>query len=204
MGDLIFIFSGLIALAVVTMVVKLLYRLIPNFVEQNIKRVIVTIGGIYIVFNSFYFTNVIPPIPLSLTKLEVAHEVSRTSHGAYRVVSEDQPWYRQLPFTKTKLNSDGSSVACFARVFAPTNLTTDIYHKWEYKDEAGNWQEHFRFGYEIAGTNEGGYGGYTVLRNFFSGTWRCTVETERGQVLSRETVVIEVGGEARDREIRFE
>ena len=204
MGDLVFIFSGLLSLLLVTFVVKTLYRIVPNFMEQNTRRVIVTIGAIYITFNSLYFTNVIPPIPLSLTKLEIAHAVERTDSGKYRVESEKQVWYRLLPLTKPKLNSDGSSLACFARVFAPTRLTTEIFHRWEYLDENGDWKEYFRYGYTISGSNVGGYGGFTELRNFFSGTWRCSVETKRGQVLSRETAVVEIGGESRVREIRFE
>jgi hypothetical protein len=68
----------------------------------------------------------------------------------------------------------------------------------------GEWQEHFRFGYKISGSNAGGYGGYTVNDTFWSGEWRCSVETKRGQVLSRETIVLDVEGESRLREVRYE
>jgi hypothetical protein len=71
-------------------------------------------------------------------------------------------------------------------------LSTEIFHRWEYKDEAGVWQEHFRFGYDISGINKGGYGGYTLANDFFDGMWRCSVETKRGQVLGREVVEIDM------------
>jgi hypothetical protein len=116
----------------------------------------------------------------------------------YRVKIEEQPWYRKFPFVRPVLHPQAGSVACFARVYAPTKLETDIYHRWEYKDTNGDWQEHFRLGYGIAGSNEGGYRGYTRMQSFFSGVWRCSVETKRGQVLGREVFTIDVDGEAGD------
>jgi hypothetical protein len=191
MGDWIFVLSGLLALVVVTVVVKALSAIIPNFMYVNHKRVIVTIGFIYITFNTLYFSSLIPPIPLSLTDLEIAHRVERIEGVGYEVTKPVQPWYRHLPFFKPVINPTANSVACFARVYAPTRLETDIFHTWEYQDETGHWQEFFRFGYPIAGTNEGGYGGDTVNRDWFDGVWRCSVETERGQVLGREIIVID-------------
>ena len=195
MGDGIFILSGLIAVMIVTFVVQILYRIVPNFMATNTKRIIVTLGAIYIGFNALYFTNLIPPIPLSLTELTIVQSVERLSNGNYKITSEVQPWYRHIPFVHPVMHPVKDNIACFARVYAPTRLTTEIFHRWEYKDEAGEWQEHFRFGYDISGANEGGYRGYTRMQNFFDGLWRCSVETERGQVLGRKVVTIKTEGE---------
>jgi hypothetical protein len=119
-------------------------------------------------------------------------------------VEEEQPLWRRLPLTRPVLHPQGAQVACYAQVYAPTRLETEIFHRWEYKDEAGNWREHFRLGYPIAGTNEDGYRGYTQIKSFFSGVWRCSVETERGQVLGREVVYIDTRGEANDLRTRIE
>jgi hypothetical protein len=198
MGDLIFLFSGLIALLIVMIVVQLLYRIIPNFMRVNTKRIVATIGFIYIGFNALYFTNVIPPIPLSLTELEIEQSVVRLSNGNYSIVSEKQPWYRSIPFVKNTIHPTGSSISCFARVYAPTNLETEIFHRWEYKNAAGDWVERFRLGYPISGANEGGYRGYTRLQNFTDGLWRCGVETKRGQVLGRVSVIVDTSKSAND------
>lgn len=195
MGDGIFILSGLISLMIVTYVVQVLYRIVPNFMNANTSRVIVTIGSIYIVFNTLYFTNLIPPIPLSLTELEMVHSVERLSDSSYRVVEEVQPWYRRTPFVRPVLHPTNNNVACFARVYAPTKLTTEVFHRWEYKDEEGNWHEYLRYGYDISGANAGGYRGYTKIQNFFDGVWRCSVESKRGQVLGREIVRIDTKNE---------
>jgi len=204
MGDEIFILSGLISLVIVTFIVQVLYRIIPNFMVLNTTRIITTLGGIYVGLNVLYFTNLIPPIPLSLTDLEVVQSVSKTTDGNYRIVRENQPWYRSLPFVQPVIHPTGSSISCFARVYAPTRLSTEIFHRWEYKDAKGNWQERFRFGYPISGENEGGYRGYTSLQSYSSGVWRCTVETKRGQVLGREVVKVEVNGQVQRVETTIE
>ena len=204
MGDGIFILSGLTALMLATIVIQLLYKIIPNFMRQSTKRIIVTIGGLYFGMTALYFFNLIPPIPLSLTELDIVQTVYRDNDGNYRITDEDQAWYRRLPFIREKLHPTSSSIACFARVYAPTRLQTKIYHKWEYKDADGDWQEAFRFGYPITGENSGGYRGYTVLDSFSDGIWRCGVENERGQVLGRTTVLIDTKGNVRPAVTRVE
>jgi Protein of unknown function (DUF2914) len=193
MGDLMFFLSGIVALIVVTILVQLLYRIVPNFMRVNTRRIILIIGAIYTTFNVLYFTAVLPPIPLSLTKLEMVHSVEKTDDGSYRVVTETQSWWRQLPFMRAQLHPSDGSLSCFARVYAPAKLATEIYHRWEYKDAGGSWVNKGRIEYPIAGTNKGGYRGYTTISGVQSGTWRCSVETARGQVLGRSTVVVNVG-----------
>ena len=196
MGDVIFFLSGVIALILVTLLIQLLYRIIPVFMRQSTQRIILVIGFIYVGLNTLYFSNVIPPIPLSLTELEIAQSVAKQQNGSYRVVEEVQPWYRKLPFITTTIHPTDGTISCFARVYAPTRLSTDIYHRWEYKDENGNWQQHYRDSYRIAGTNQGGYRGYTTVTAFRPGEWGCKVETARGQVLGHRTVLVQNTGAA--------
>lgn len=193
MGDLVFFLSGVAALLIVTIVAQVLYRIVPNFMRVNTRRIILVIGSIYIGLNILYFTSVIPPIPLSLTELEIVHSVVPVQEGSYRVVAEAQPWFGSLPFVKTTLHPPTASIACFARVYAPAKLSVEIFHRWQYKNSAGDWVEHARIKYPIAGANQFGYKGYSIItaRN---GTWRCSVETARGQVLGRSTVEVQIGG----------
>ena len=193
MGDLMFVLSGLVALIFVTIIVQLLYRIVPNFMRVNTRRIILVIGSIYATLHVLYFTSVIPPIPLSLTELEVVHSVTKTDNS-YRLVTESQPWWRALPFVKAELRPSTPTLSCFARVYAPAKLHTDIYHRWQYIDASGNWADRARIKYPIAGTNAGGYRGYTTIAAVGNGTWRCSVETARGQVLGRYTVNVVTDG----------
>jgi Protein of unknown function (DUF2914) len=197
MGDAMFFFSGVVSLLLITILAQILYRVIPNFMRANTQRIILVIGAIYTTFNVLYFTAVLPPIPLSLNKLETVHSVTKTD-GGYQVVTESQPWWRELPFMRPILHVNDDTLSCFARVYAPAKLTTEIYHRWEYKDGAGNWVQKGRIPYPIAGTNKGGYRGYTTISGVQSGTWRCSVETKRGQVLGRSTVIVQTGGSSQN------
>jgi hypothetical protein len=196
MGDIMFMLSGVVALLVVTILVQLLYRIVPNFMRVNTRRIILMIGAIYVSLNVLYFTGVIPPIPLSLTELQMVHSVTKVGSD-YRIVTEEQPWWRELPFTKALLHPSVPSLSCFARVYAPAKLHTEIYHRWQYIDANGNWAERARIKYPIAGSNKGGYRGWTTIENAGNGTWRCSVETARGQVLGRTTVNVFSDGSGR-------
>lgn len=193
MGDLMFVLSGVTALLWVIIVIQILHRIVPNFMRVNTRRLVLLVGSIYVTLNTLYFTGVLPPIPLSLTELSMVHSVAKDGNS-YRVVTENQSWWRQLPFMEELLHPKVSELSCFARVYAPAKLSTEIFHRWEYKDANGNWVERARIKYPIAGTNIGGYRGYTTVGNVSSGKWRCSVETARGQVLGRSTAYVEVGG----------
>jgi hypothetical protein len=194
MGDVMFILSGIVALIWVTIVVQMLYRIVPNYMRANTRRVILVIGSIYATLHILYFTGVLPPIPLSLTELTMAHSVTVPETGTYRVVTEPQAWWRQLPYMEESLHPAAPTLSCFARVYAPAKLSTEIYHRWEYKGADGKWVERARIKYPIAGTNKGGYRGYTTVSNVADGKWRCSVETARGQALGRATAYVVVDG----------
>lgn len=188
MGEWIFLSSGALALIIIYLFIQTLSLVIPNFLRINMRSVVFTIGAIYVSMNALYFTNLIPPIPLSLKHVGIYHSVVRFDTGEYQLKYEPGEWWRFWKDSDTVFHPQaGGNVFCFAKVFAPTKLSTDIYHKWEYYDEAADgWVEYFRTSYAIAGGNDGGYRGYTLISNYTPGKWRCTVETGRGQVLGRE------------------
>lgn len=195
MGDIIFVGSGLLALFITFIVIKILRGIIPNFLNLQMRWLVFIIGSLYGLFNFMYFLNIIPPIPLSLTELSIYHSVERTETGNYRIVKEAKPWYQDwFSLTTIFTPEAGKGAYCFSRVYAPTDLRTKITHVWAYQDTAGNWQEHYRNTYAISGENEGGYRGYTVIKSLSDGKWRCTVENSRGQVLGHKTFTVKMNG----------
>lgn len=195
MGDVIFVGSGLLALGVIFFLLKILSRIIPHYMILEKRPTVFTIASLYVLFNFLYFVNIIPPIPLSLTELSVYQGVERTSTGGYRITKEELPWWREMLVMVPPVFSPlpGGGAYCFARVYAPTNLKTDIVHRWEYYDEVqGEWVTRFTQPYPITSENKNGYRGYTVSNNLVDGKWRCGVETKRGQVLGRETFVVDL------------
>lgn len=193
MGSIIFIGSGLLSLLVIVFLIKVLSYIIPQYLVLEKRMIVFCIGSIYVLINSFYFFNIIPPIPLSLTELSMYQQVERTPAGGYRIVKEDMPWWKDIMQTRDVFSPiSGEGAYCFARVYAPTNLTTEIVHRWEYKDANDVWQTHFVQSYRVTGENQNGYRGFTVVSNLRSGTWRCGVETTRGQVLGRKTFTVDM------------
>jgi len=192
MGNLIFVGSGLLALLVVFLLLKVLSRIIPHFIALEKRMIVFVIGSLYVLFNAFYFFNIIPPIPLSLTELSIYQQVERTSFGGYRIEKEEISWWSHFGVLPTIFHPiPGEGAYCFARVYAPTSLKTDIVQRWEYKDVNGDWQTHYTQAYPITGENKSGYRGFTNVKNIRDGLWRCSVETVRGQVLGRETFMVD-------------
>lgn len=100
---------------------------------------------------------------------------------------EQPPWYRPWdtdddPF----LLAPGDTVHGFAAVFAPTDLQTTVYHRWQYYDEKRKtWVDTDRPGYRVVGGRHSGYRGVTFKRHVHPGPWRVTVETPDGRPIGR-------------------
>lgn len=191
MGDIVFVSSGLVAIGIIFLLMKALSLVIPHYLVLEKRMIIFSIGCLYILFNTLYFLNIIPPIPLSLTELSIYQGVEKTSTGGYRITKTNDAWLQNIPLLPNVFNPiKGQGAYCFARVYAPTSLTTEIVHRWEYHDSEKGWVTVFTTPYQITGENKNGYRGYTTSKNIQSGKWRCSVETVRGQVLGRETFTV--------------
>lgn len=193
MGAVVFVGSGVLALILMLIYIRILALIIPRFISMHQRALIFVIGLIFAGFNFLYFANIIPPIPLSLKDVGVFHSVVRFEDGSYQLTYEKGKWWQFYRDSDDVFHpSVGGNIFCFAKVFAPTKIQTDIYHKWEYYDEAsGAWKEHLRLSYPIVGGGDGGYRGYSLIKNYTDGKWRCTVETGRGQVLGREVFQVD-------------
>lgn len=198
MGAGIFLGSGVLAALVMYGFVQLLRLVIPRFIDLHMRSLVFTLGTIFITFNFLYFTNIIPPIPLSLKDVGIYHSVLRIEvdgYQEYELKYEKPHWWQFFRDSDKVFHYEsGDQIFCFASVFAPTRLSTEIYHRWEkYDEEKGAWVEHARLSYSISGGRGGGFRGYTLIKNYSEGTWRCTVETGRGQVLGSEKFKVESG-----------
>lgn len=134
----------------------------------------------------FYVNHWIPPVPLALQDGGVYHDVERDEE-AFVLQYEQPPWYRPWqndadPFHYTA----GDTVHCFAAVFAPTALETEIYHHWQYYDsKTETWVDTDRIGYKVVGGRRNGYRGITFKRHVHPGEWRVTVETADRRPIGR-------------------
>ncbi len=182
-GTGVFFTSGILSLFLISLMLQGIMRLFPDVYRHSVKHLALTIGGIFIVWHALYLTNIMPPVPLALKEIGIFHSVVR-SKGAYDVTYEPRAWYEVWRQTSEMFHrAPGEAAYCFSAVFAPTRITTDIYHAWLHRNERGVWVRESRIPFTIQGGRDGGYRGYTIMRNLSEGEWRCVVETERGQVL---------------------
>lgn len=185
MGALIFISSGVISLILISVFIFIIARLAPEIYKEHYKSLVLMVVSLYLSINFLYFTNIIPPIPLSLKTAEVFHQVERQNDGNYLVVGENI-LSQKFSLSKRIHLTVGEPVYVFSSVFAPTNLDINMVHNWQYFDEkSGKWVSGSKISFPIKGGRNEGYRGFSKKENVFSGKWRVDIETERGQVVGR-------------------
>jgi hypothetical protein len=193
-GTLVFILSGLISLLAMAAFLLLLYVAVLRKSARGLYDVVIIVISIFCLFSGLYFLDIIPPVPLSLKNIGVYHSVLKQSGGGYFATYEPTEWYvfwRDTSATYTVSATDGGATAsCFSSVFAPTNLTTAIYHRWEELDPStGQWQTMSRISFPISGGRADGYEGYTI-KSVTPGQWRCDVESDSGALIGRVSFTV--------------
>jgi len=187
-GPGIFFLSGLISLGVMAVFSILLYVVVfRGDRRRQLQQAALLVGTIFVIFNALYFFDIIPPVPLSLKNIGIYHSVLRSADGDYLVLYEPAPWYVFWRDTSATLHYEpGASAYCFSSVYAPTDLTTPIFHVWEKYDTASkSWDTVSRISYDIAGGRKAGYRGFSATAALTPGEWRCNVETASGALIGR-------------------
>ena len=192
MGPFVFILSGVISLFIIAGLIKLIAHINPWKIYFNQKVITFMIGSIFAGFNILYFLNIIPPIPLALKDIVIAHSVELQRGAGARVTFEDPPWYKFYRDYDNVYHRVGSApIFVYSAVFAPTDLTTIIVHEWEYWDESnGEWKTTDQVTYPIFGGRNEGYRGFSTKVNVSPGKWRVSVKTKNGQLLGRTKFTI--------------
>ncbi len=198
MSDAIFLLSGVFSLFITGFFVYVLSWFTAARVLKSLPIIISSIAGIFTLINILYFTNLIPPIPLALREVGIYHTVTSIDEGVYVLTGENHSWFEKFISRYDVHVDSGSSLYAWSSIFAPTNLSVDIVHVWQYFDtNVGEWVTASRISLYIIGGRENGFRTFSVKGNVFPGRWRVNVETLRGQLIGRITfaVVPSVGGE---------
>lgn len=187
-----FLLSGFLAAAAFGFVLTGLSKVSPERYRLSRRAIFQSAAVIYLVFNVFYFANIIPPIPLALKDIGVYHLVQK-NQDSYLVKYEPVHWYEVFKKVQPIYHRfQNEPVYVFSAVFAPTKLTVPIWHRWSYYDEAQKqWIESSRIRFTISGGRDGGYRGYSLKSNVAPGKWRVDVITERDQIIGRLTFEIQ-------------
>lgn len=136
--------------------------------------------------NFLYFTNLIPPIPLSLKDGGIYHSLIKDVDGNYDVSYEDYGWKGYFQMYPNFSEVAGAPVYAYSAVFSPTNLNITIIHQWQYYDDAqGKWITDFTINLPVVGGRGGGFRTYSEDSNPTPGHWRVNIMTTQGQIIGR-------------------
>lgn len=195
MSTTIFLISGAISLASTLTLIIYIYAISPTTrLEIHRGKMLGIIVGVYIMINSFYFLNLIPPVPLALERGLVAYNVEKTE-DVYEVTYEQESWWKfwsdnNIPHTYTP----NSNVFVFTSIFAPTAFKKTVTHRWKWHNpNTGSWETTDNIEYEITGGRDGGYRGYTYKNGMIEGDWKVEVITENELIIGIIDFEIETG-----------
>jgi MFS family permease len=181
-----FLYSGFLSLGVTAIFLFSLFQLTMEKFKKSARAIFASVLGIYFGLNVLYFTNIIPPIPLSLKDAGVFHSVSKNKDGNYDVKYERRYFINYLKLYDSFSYVSGEPVYIYSAVFSPTNLNVNIVHEWQYFDEAKKeWIKVNTIRLDLRGGRDGGFRTYSLASNIFDGYWRVNVKTTTGQMLGR-------------------
>lgn len=189
-----FLISGVVAVGAFALFTALLRILARERFLGDVRHIRIGAFVVLVFMNIFYFTNILPPLPLAAKAAGVYHSVWRAP-GAYLGVSETgQSWsVRYLGAAPTLHVVQGEPLFAYSSVFAPTTLRTTIVHRWErYDATKKEWVSRTVVSYSISGGRDGGYRGYSTALVGEVGKWRVDIETADGRSIARLPFTVEM------------
>ena len=188
-GDRIFLLSGLISLCMIAVFILIIFHFSREKFRQSRRLIFGSIISITLLVNILYFTNLIPPIPLSLKDGGVYHSVYRNADGVYVVQTEEAGWldyFRLYQNFHIATVSAGAPIYAFSAIFSPSDLNLTILHEWQYRNPStGKWQTLGTVSLSLLGGRDGGFRTFSVWTATNAGLWRVNIKTKNGQLIGR-------------------
>jgi hypothetical protein len=177
--------SSVISLVIIFGFILLIRFVAPFKFKEARKRIVISVLSIFAAVQILYFLNVIPPLPLAIRDIGVFHNVTRLG-SSYVLTQESVPAYKRFIRGNEYHAVAGEPVYVWSSVYAPTKLTTNIIHEWQYYDRAeSKWRTASRVTFAISGGRDGGYRGYSFKQNTFPGRWRVNVLTPHERTIGQ-------------------
>ncbi len=182
-GPWIFILSNVISIVVGWLFVKGLIRAYKPLQKQFafIQALFLLISAGFMVL---YFTNIIPPIPLSLKEISVHHSIARNTQNQLIAQTENYTLLEKLNPIKTVTKRSGEPVFAFNAIYAPHGINTSVRHVWQYQNNQDEWVDFNTVVFNVVGGRTEGFRWYSFATPG-EGRWRVISETTQGQELGR-------------------
>jgi hypothetical protein len=185
-GALIFLLSGLLSMLFISLFILILYYFIKDRFTESKKLIFLLVLGIFMLVNILYFTNLIPPIPLSLKEAGIYHSIQKISPGNYIVTYEDYGWRGFFTLYPDFRALNGTTVYAYGAIFSPVGLNITILDEWQHYDTSVNkWVTAGVISLPVVGGRAGGFRTYSSRSNLAAGKWRVNVKTSANQVIGQ-------------------
>lgn len=195
-GPAIFILSGGMSLFGLWIYIFILNQFArERFIEAR-THIWSLVSVIFLGINIFYFTNLIPPIPLSLKDSGIYLSIEKNSVGDYVVTGAKKGLERFYNLRESVPWREGQALYAYSAIYSPGSINVSILHEWQRKNEKGEWKTTTVIPLYLSGGRSGGFRTYSKKFNFDPGEWRVNVETTHGQVIGRLRFRIEPNLEA--------
>lgn len=187
-----FLISLIIAIFVFAVFRRLLWLVARTAFHEHKWRINNGALAVLTLLVVLYFSNLMPPIPLTLKDVQFYYSVERV--GAEYIARDEQRSFVESFFDvggRTLFLHPGEAAYVYTAVFAPARLDTRVVHRWEnFNEQTGAWITKNVVDFPISGGRRGGYRGYSLTQSPQAGRWRISVETTRGQIIGRSYVTI--------------
>lgn len=185
-GSDVFLYSGFLSLVLIFLFLLSLSWVSKEKFRNSRNYIYLCVLGIYVSINFLYFTNLIPPLPISLEDSGIYYSITRGDNGDYLAKYKYVGLISHILFYPKVSNTTENSFYAYSAVFSPTNFDTSIFHQWQYYDEEKKmWLEQSMVPLKIVGGREGGFRTYSTYVDPSPGKWRVNVITTSGQVVGR-------------------
>jgi len=185
-GTMVFLLSGALSLIFIAIFIAILLYFIKEEFRESKKLILSLIIGISLLVNFLYFTNLIPPIPLSLKDAGVFYSIQKNENGNYDAIQEKYGWKNYFKFYKDFKKISTYPVYVYSAIFSPTDLDITVLHEWQYYNAINKkWITETIINLPIKGGRDDGFRTYSMRYNLREGKWRVNIKTELGQTIGR-------------------
>ncbi len=184
-GAEMFILSGCASLVILYFFLHVLRKFAKERFLEERTHIWVLVTMIFVGVNALYFTNLIPPIPLSMKEAGIYHGLEKSLKGNYIVYEEKRGFEKYLLYREPIHLVAGETLYAYTSIYSPGSLNADIVHEWQYKNGQGQWVTATRIPLYLTGGRSGGFRTFSKKEVFTPGDWRVDVKTLRGQLIGR-------------------
>lgn len=182
----IFLYSGLVSIFTIFLFILILFYFAKDKLKESSKTIFISIFSITILVNALYFTNLIPPMPLSLKEGSIYYFVEKNNSGDYRVLYEKKGWQEYFKLYKDFKKAPNTPVYAYTAIFSPNGFKMNILHEWEYYDETKEeWVYNQTIYLSVVGGRDDGFRTYSIRQNLKPGKWRVNVLTPENKLIGR-------------------